>query len=114
MKELNKKLGLEGERLATNYLKKNKYKIVATNFTCPIGEIDIIAMKKRRLVFVEVKTRSSKEYGLPCEAVTPYKQTKIRKVAEYFMLHKGYSDSECQFDVIEIIDEEINHIDNCF
>lgn len=114
MKQLNRKLGQEGEKLATEYLMKKKYRIVATDYACPIGEIDIIAIKRDCLVFVEVKTRSTTEYGLPCEAVTPYKQNKIRKVAEYFMLHNGYEDSECHFDVIEIVGENINHIENCF
>ncbi len=114
MKNLNKVVGEKGEILAEKFLRKQKYKILERNYQNKIGEIDIIAKDKDTLVFVEVKTRASCKFGRPCEAVTPYKQNKIRGVASYYLMIKGLSDSDCRFDVVEILDEEINHIKNAF
>ena len=114
MKKFNKIVGNAGEIQAQNFLKKNKYKILATNYACALGEIDIIAQQKDVIVFVEVKTRSSNEFGRPCEAVTPYKQNKIRTVASYYLMLKGWSERNVRFDVIEVLDDEINQIENAF
>lgn len=114
MKKFNKVKGDKGELFARNYLKKQRYKIIETNYHNKIGEIDIIAKDKETLVFVEVKTRETCAFGRPAEAVTPYKQNKIRGVASYYLMTKGLTDADCRFDVIEILDEEINHIKNAF
>ena len=83
---MNKKIkGDFGEDLATNYLIKNKYKIIARNYSCALGEIDIVALDKKTIVFVEVKTRTSQAFGLPREAVTRSKQQHICKTAQYFV-----------------------------
>ena len=114
MKKLNKIKGNIGEILAINFLKKNKYKILEKNYTCKLGEIDIIALKNNTVVFVEVKARTTEEFGRPCEAVTPYKQQKIRTVANYFLMLKGWTEENSRFDVIEVLDEKVNHIENAF
>ena len=114
MKKLNKIVGNAGEIIAQNFLKKKKYKILETNYSNAIGEIDIIALQKNVIVFVEVKTRSSNEFGRPCEAVTLYKQNKIRTVASYYLMIKGWSERDVRFDVIEVLDDEINQIENAF
>ena len=114
MKELNKVLGTSGETLACNYLKKKGYKLIEGNYKNKIGEIDIIASKKKVLIFVEVKTRSTLIYGNPSEAVNIYKQNKIRKVAEQFLLENKLDGFPCRFDVIEIVGDKINHIENAF
>lgn len=113
-KEHNKIKGSAGEILAVNFLKKKKYKILETNFSNHIGEIDIIAQKKNVIVFVEVKSRETLAYGEPIEAVDVRKQNKIRKVAEiYLMLHEKTL-SDVRFDVIEILGDKINHVENAF
>lgn len=114
MKRLNKVEGCKGELLAEQYLKKQKYKILEKNYRNKIGEIDIIAKDKDTLVFVEVKARESAIFGRPCEAVTPYKQNKIRGVASYYLMTKRQSDADCRFDVVEVMGEEVNHIKNAF
>lgn len=77
-----------GEELAKNYLKKLGYKIIETNFRKGYGEIDIIAIDKDTLVFVEVKTRSSNLFGRPIEAITPFKLKTLAKTAVlYKKLH---------------------------
>lgn len=114
MKVFNKIKGQRGEDLSAAFLKKNGYKILCRNYRNKIGEIDIIAEKKNCIIFVEVKARSSAMFGLPSEAVDDKKQAKIRRVAEVFMLDKKYQNKEVCFDVIEVLDDEINHIENAF
>ena len=114
-KDFHKKLlGLVGEKTAVKHLKSQKYKILETNYKRSTGEIDIIAKDGDCTVFVEVKTRTSDVYGMPSEAVNVQKQLKYRKTAEFYLLEKGLSDSPCRFDVIEILDGQINHINNAF
>ncbi len=113
-KRLNKFTGNLGEKAAIEYLKKKKYKILETNYQNKVGEIDIVAKAKKVLVFVEVKSRTSDYFGLPSEAVGKRKQYKIRRVAQGYILKHRLFDSPVQFDVIEILDGQINHIENCF
>lgn len=113
-KTFNTITGSGGEDLAVKYLMNNKYKILSRNFKTKIGEIDIIAKDKDTIVFVEVKTRKSDAFGLPREAVTYAKQSKIRMVAtQYLKLHGGLN-QKCRFDVVDILRGEITHIENCF
>ena len=110
----NKVLGYSGEDSAVKFLKAKKYKIVCTNFTCPIGEIDIIAADKKTIVFIEVKTRLTTKFGLPREAVTSFKQNKYRQLAMYYLKNNNLLDRVARFDVIEVLDGQINHIENAF
>ncbi len=107
-------VGVEGENLAKEFLIKNKYKILETNYICAIGEIDIIAKHKQTIVFVEVKTRTSTKFGLPRESVTSFKQQKIKNVATNYLVSKKLTNSLCRFDVIDILNGEITHIKNAF
>ena len=75
-------LGGQGESLAIKILQKNGYQILQRNFRCKIGEIDVIAIEQDVLVFVEVKARWTKEFGLPEEAITPWKIRKIARVGD--------------------------------
>ena len=113
LKQFNKVVGDAGEEKAVAYLKKHKYKIIKCKYTCKIGEIDIIAEYKDFVVFVEVKYRKDDSFGRPAEAVNSAKQHKIRRMAESYML-KFRVNKIPRFDVIEILGEEINHIEGCF
>ena len=77
MEKYNKCIGNFGEDEAIRYLIKNKYKIIERNYSCKLGEIDIIAKDKDVLVFIEVKTRTNDKYGSPSLAVNYYKKRKI-------------------------------------
>lgn len=114
MKVFNKITGDRGEIVVQKYLKKNKYRILETNFHSNTGEIDIIAQDKEYIVFVEVKTRVSYMYGRPSEAVDERKQYKIRRVAEAYIKENRLFDYPCRFDVVEVLDGEINHIKDAF
>lgn len=106
----NKILGAFGENMACEYLSECGYRVIERNFSCKTGEIDIIAVQGDSIVFIEVKTRSSEEYGLPSEAVSRAKQGRIVKTALYYLQSKKLFDYMCRFDVIEIaIDEGNSH-----
>ncbi len=91
-----------GEIYAIKLLNKNNYQIIERNFRCKIGEIDIIAIKNDTLVFVEVKTRWSKKYGKPEEAVTPSKLRKIKRVGEYYCITNPHLPKKLRVDVVAI------------
>ncbi len=95
--------GQEGETIAADYLKKRGYKIVEQNFRCSIGEIDLIAWEGETLVFVEVKARSSSQFGGPEGAVTLRKQEKIIRVASAYLQQKKLLTVLCRFDVVAVI-----------
>lgn len=108
------KIGKEQEEVALKFLKDKGYKILHKNYTCKIGEIDIIAEKKDTIIFIEVKYRKSDYFGLPREAVNYYKQQKIRQVATFYLKWNKSLNTKCQFDVVEILGDKITHIENCF
>jgi putative endonuclease len=94
--------GEKGESIAVRYLKKKGYKILEKNYRTKLGEIDIIAKDKGTIVFVEVKSRRSWQFGSPKGAVTPAKQRKISKVALYYLKTNDRSNARARFDVVTI------------
>lgn len=123
MKSENKSVGDFGETSACTYLKHRGYKILERNYRNRGGEIDIIAEKGSYVVFVEVKTRNSEDFGAPSEAVNAVKQQKIANTAmAYIMQH--CPDNDFRFDVIEVMYKKsvfggfktvkVNHIENAF
>ena len=97
-----KALGKLGEKKAVEYLKKKGYRIRETNFRCHAGEIDIVAQEKDCLVFVEVRTRTSPDFGTPAESVDAAKKGRLISAAlTYLQSHQG-SPSSWRFDVVAI------------
>lgn len=107
-------LGKIGELQAVKFIKRKGYKILAKNFVNSYGEIDIIAKFKNQYIFIEVKTKSNLEYGFPQEEVTKSKQEKIKKGALKFLRQNRIQTDKVRFDVIEVFNETINHIENAF
>ena len=105
-------LGKKYELIACNFLKENGYKIIEQNYKNMIGEIDIICSKDNILVFVEVKYRISAKFGRPIEAITPHKLWKIRQTATCYQKQHKKHDRNIRFDAIEILNDEIRHIEN--
>jgi len=110
-------LGKLGEELAVDHLQKNGYTILQTNFVFQKAEIDIIARKENILAIVEVKTRSSIDFGLPQDFVKPKKiQLLVKAVNEYVI--QNDIDADIRFDIISVFkngkDFEIEHIEDAF
>ena len=103
-----------GEDLAVKYLKKHGYKIVERNYTCQFGELDIIAKHNGFYVFLEVKSRSSVNFGLPRYAVNIRKQQTIITCAKWWLARNNLMGSAVRFDVVEIVADEVNVIQNAF
>jgi putative endonuclease len=95
-------LGKKGEDLAVAHLEKLKYRILARNYQCSVGEMDIIARDKDTLVFVEVKTRATKDFGGPAAAVNGRKQRQLSKVALSYLNQKKLRDVPARFDVVAV------------
>ncbi len=119
---IKKDIGSTGEKAACRYLKKQGYKILACNYAHftgkMVGEIDIVAQKGETVSFVEVKTRKSEDFGLPCEAVTKNKQQKMIRTA-YTYINEHHLDANYSFDIIEVLHNEkkvvsLRHIPNAF
>jgi len=98
--------GEYGEEKAAKYLISKGYTVLCRNFRWKGGEIDIVAKDNTRkclIVFVEVKTRKTKGFGLPCEAVTPTKLRKIKRTIKVYNSIKGCENCDFRIDVIEIL-----------
>lgn len=94
--------GILGEKLAGDFLKEQGYQILETNYHCPEGEIDIIARHEDSLVFVEVKTRTNREFGTPEESITSVKKKRIRTAAlRYQEVHTPHVQS-WRIDVVAV------------
>jgi putative endonuclease len=93
--------GKYGEWLAARYLKKGGYTILKRNYKNPVGEIDIIAMDGETVVFVEVKTRTSDEFGEPCEAIDYKKRKKLIDTALYYLKKHGGTPA-ARFDLVGV------------
>ncbi len=96
-------IGTAGEKIAQEYLKENNYFIIEMNFRYKrLGEIDIIARENNYICFIEVKMRSTLEFGLPREAVNYRKQENIRKLASIFIGKNKLYNANIRFDVVEV------------
>ena len=117
----NNIVGAWGERVAADYLRKKKYKIVAMNYRCRFGEIDIIAQNRKYLIFAEVKLRKSAKFAAASEFVDRFKQERLRSTAELYLSDNPTS-LQPRFDVIEIYAPEgvetikplIYHLEDAF
>ena len=95
-------LGKKGEELALAQLKALKYRILERNFKCRLGEVDIIARDKNTLVFIEVKTRATRDFGGPAAAVNERKQRQLSKVALIYLNQKNLHHVPARFDVVAV------------
>jgi putative endonuclease len=111
MKSFKKDIGSLGENISESYLKNLGYKILDKNFRCKCGEIDLIAVNKGYICFIEVKTRYGINFGTPAESVSSSKQHKIYKTAEVYIMKKNIVNFNYRFDVMEVL---LNHDNNDF
>ena len=95
-------LGKWGEQLALKKIKSLGYKCVASNYRCPLGEIDLIARDGDTLVFIETKTRRGRSLGYAKEAINEKKRRQLSKVALFYMKANNCCDIKSRFDVVAI------------
>jgi putative endonuclease len=108
------KLGAHGERLAARRYEAAGYRVVARNWRCREGELDLVLRGPGVLVFAEVKTRASDRFGVPAEAVTPAKQRRIRRLAQRFCAETGERAPQLRFDVVSVLRGRVEVLEGCF
>jgi putative endonuclease len=112
--------GTRSERAAARFLKKLGYRILARNFTCPLGELDLIALDGKTLVFVEVRSTEAADSSGPAASVDLPKQQRLTRLALYFLKQKRLLDYPARFDVLTLSWPEekrepaIDHFMNAF
>ncbi len=79
-----KETGILGEKLAKDFLKKRGYRVIELNYRCRWGEIDIVSHRKDCLIFIEVRTKTSRAFGTPEESITAAKRARMRRTAEHY------------------------------
>ena len=103
MEDTKRARGIRGEDLAVTYLKKKGYKVIERNYRCQWGEIDLIARDGKTLIFVEIKSRSSSDFGLPQDAVDRFKQEKLIHAAKAYMAEHHLQETiPARFDVVAV------------
>ena len=114
---IHNKLGIKGEQIALKYLQDKGYHILETNWRFGHLEVDIIAEHENQIVVIEVKTRSTDQWGTPDESVTNSKIKFLTSAIEVYLDQKNI-DKEVRFDIISIVTDahnnEINHIQEAF
>jgi putative endonuclease len=106
-------LGARGEDLAAAWYHDHGYQVLARNWRCSAGELDVVARRGRTTVFCEVKTRSTAAFGSPAEAVTPAKQARIRRLATHWLRATG-ARSAVRFDVASVLEGELHVMEAAF
>ncbi len=101
--------GILGEKIAKDFIKKRGYRILETNYRCPEGEIDIIARHRDFLVFIEVRTKRSRDFGSPEESITPAKMERLRTVAARYRQTHDNLPASWRIDVVAV---ELDQRDN--
>ncbi|MFR9751907.1 YraN family protein [Nocardia sp. 004] len=96
-------LGARGEELAADFLRAAGMEIIARNWRCRYGELDLIVLDRDVTAFVEVKTRSGLGYGAPAESVTAVKQRRIRRLALLWLAEQDGSWRRIRFDVVSVL-----------
>lgn len=101
--------GLLAEQLAATFLTQHGLKLVTQNYHCRFGEIDLIMKEGEVLVFIEVRLRTNRQFGLAAESISPRKQQKIIQTAQHFLMQHG--EHACRFDAILMDKADQQHIE---
>lgn len=110
-----RRLGLDGEAMAAEWYRAHGYEVLARNWRCKGGELDLIVAQGRHIVFCEVKTRSSEVFGAPVEAVTKDKQMRIRRLAARWLEDEAPARPRAiRFDVASILDGRVEVLEGAF
>jgi putative endonuclease len=107
-------LGASGEAAVAAWYAEHGYEVVAQNWRCRAGELDLIVRRGRTFVFCEVKTRSSDAFGAPVEAITRDKQIRLRHLAARWLEDAPLHPTEIRFDVASVLAGEIEVLEGAF
>lgn len=107
-------LGATGESAVANWYEQRGYQVLARNWRCNDGELDLIFRLGHLVVFCEVKTRTNETFGSPFEAVTHAKQIRIRRLAAQWLDSAGQSAADVRFDVAAVMSGQVDVIENAF
>jgi putative endonuclease len=97
-----KSTGALGEKLAADFLKKRGYRILETNYRCRWGEIDLVAQQKDYLVFVEVRTKSNRDFGSPEESINAGKKRHMERAASYYQQVHEHLPEQWRIDLVAV------------
>lgn len=106
-----KAVGDEAEQLAATFLKRQGLKLLAQNYQCPFGEIDLICEDQGVLVFVEVRLRQNEMFGGARFSITPTKQLRLSRSAHHYLQQHKHNQPPCRFDVILLKELELNSVE---
>ncbi|MBI1827092.1 MAG: YraN family protein [Planctomycetes bacterium] len=117
--ESKSRFGEKGERIAEKHLRRKRLRILARNFHCVAGEIDLIARDRDTIVFVEVKTRSSEQAFSPDFNISPFQRGQIERAARYFLMERSAQHRPCRFDIVAVVNPptgptRVEHFENAF
>jgi putative endonuclease len=107
-------VGASGEDRAVDHLVRAGYRIVERNYRCKLGELDVIARDGGVLVFVEVRSRRSKDFGSALEAVSGHKRKQVTRVAMNYIAYRRPRFVDARFDVVAITGAELVHIQDAW
>jgi len=110
----NKQTGIDGESLAAAWYEARGYEVLAKNWRCRQGELDLVLRNGRQVVFCEVKKRMGVAFGTPAEAVTHEKRQRIRHLAARWLEDAKPRPAEIRFDVVAVLGDEIEVVQGAF
>jgi putative endonuclease len=110
----NRAYGAFGEDKAARWYEAQGYEVLARNWRCREGELDLVVRRGRTVVFCEVKARASAAYGAPAEAITPAKQRRLRQLAVLWLRASGVHAPELRFDVACVLGGKLTVIEAAF
>jgi putative endonuclease len=114
MTQARRTLGVEGESLAAAWYEAHGYEVVARNWRCRSGEIDLVVRRNRTFVFCEVKARTSDVFGIPAAAVDHRKRQRLRVLAARWLDDSPVRAREIRFDVVSVIGTDVTVIEGAF
>ncbi len=114
MTEARRALGGSGEDAVAAWYEARGFEVVARNWRCRDGELDLVVREGRRYVFCEVKTRTTDAFGVPAEAVTRDKQMRLRRLAARWLMDAPNRPREIRFDVASVLAGEIEVLEGAF
>jgi putative endonuclease len=115
MPTLKREIGDKAEQQAEKFLCQQGYRLRQRNFLCKHGEVDLLMQSPEGdIVFVEVRYRKDNDFGGAVQSITPSKQKKLRRTAQFYLQQHKLSDVPCRFDVIAITGQSTQWIQDAF